>query len=55
MGTENTKKAKEIEEVFKFHIMTLISSHTKEINYLSQEEIQYIGNWEAEKYRQKIY
>lgn len=51
---KNTKKAKEIEEVFKFHIMTLISSHTKEINYLSQEEIQYIGNWEAEKYRQKI-
>ena len=51
---KNTKKAKEIEEVFKFHIMTLTSSHTKGINYLSQEEIQYIGNWEAEKYRQKI-
>lgn len=51
---KNTKKAKEIEEVFKFHIMTLLSSQTNEINFLTQEEIQYIGNWEAEKYRQKI-
>ncbi len=51
---KNIKKAKEIEEVFKFHLMALIYSQTKEINFLPQEEIQYIGNWEAEKYRQNI-
>ncbi len=51
---KNIKKAKEIEEVFKFHIMSLNLSNSKEINYLSDEEIKYIGNWEAEKYRQRV-
>lgn len=49
----NVKKAKEMEEVFKFHLMT-IHFAKKEINTLPTQEIQYLGNWEAEKYRQKL-
>lgn len=51
---KNIKKAKEIEDVFKFHILTLSINSADNINYLSNKEIEYIGNWEAEKYRQKI-
>ena len=50
---KNTKKAKETEEVFKFHIMVLNMCPDK-INYLDDLEIQYIGNWEAEKYRRNL-
>lgn len=50
---KNTKKAKEIEEVLKFHLMSL-NMGSENINYLNSEEIKYIGNWEAEKYRQKL-
>lgn len=51
---KNIRKAKEIEEVFKFHLMALKYANSENINYLSIEEIKYIGNWEAEKYRQNI-
>ena len=51
---KNTKKAKEIEDVFKFHIMSLELNKDKNINYLTNDEIKYIGNWEAEKYRQNL-
>lgn len=51
---KNIRKAKEIEEVFKFHLMALKYINSDNINYLSIEEIKYIGNWEAEKYRQNI-
>lgn len=48
------KKAKEIEEVFKFHIMVLAQNHNNDLNYLEFEELAYLSNWEAEKYRQKL-
>lgn len=48
------KKAKEIEEVFKFHIMVLTQNKTKNLNFLEPEELTYLSNWEAENYRQKI-
>ncbi len=51
---ENIKKAKEMEEVFKFHIMVLIQNKTESINFLKIEELAYLSNWEAEKFRQKI-
>ncbi len=51
---DNTKKAKEIEEVFKFHLLSLHLNNNSDINYLSESEIGYIANWEAEKYRQSI-
>jgi len=49
----NVKKAKEMEEVFKFHIMVLAQSN-KDINYLELDELAYLSNWEAEQFRQKI-
>ncbi len=51
---KNIKKAKEIEDVFKFHLMTLKYANSNDINYLPMKEIEYLGNWEAEKYRQNI-
>ncbi|WP_322923927.1 class II aldolase/adducin family protein [Paenibacillus campi] len=49
----NVKKAREMEDVFKFHLMTLHYGQAK-VNTLAAEEIRYLGNWEAEKYRQKL-
>ena len=48
------KKAKEIEEVFKFHIMVLAQNDNNDLNFLAFEELAYLSNWEAEKYRQKL-
>ncbi|SCW85540.1 Rhamnose utilisation protein RhaD, predicted bifunctional aldolase and dehydrogenase [Paenibacillus tianmuensis] len=50
----NVKKAKEIEEVYKFHLMTLNTAGNRFVNYLSREEMDYLGNWDSEKYRQKL-
>ena len=50
----NVKKAKEIEEVMKFHIMVLAQSSKSNKNFLEEEELAYLSNWEAEKYRQKV-
>jgi len=49
----NVKKAKEMEEVFKFHIMVLVQSN-KDINYLEVDELAYLSNWEAEQFRKKM-
>ena len=47
------KKAKMIEDVLKNNL--LISSHLgKKLSFLEEDEIYYLGNWEAEKYRQKM-
>ena len=50
----NIKKAKEMEEVFKFHIMVLEQNLKQDMNFLELEELAYLSNWEAEKYRQKL-
>jgi rhamnose utilization protein RhaD (predicted bifunctional aldolase and dehydrogenase) len=50
----NIKKAKDAEEVMKFHIMVLSQSMGKNINFLKLDELSYLSNWEAEKFRQKI-
>lgn len=50
---QSVKKAREIEDVFKFHVLSLCTAD-KKISYLSEEELCYLGNWEAEKYRQKL-
>lgn len=47
------KKAREIEEVFKFHIMSLDLAGD-DVTYLSEQELCYLGNWEAEQYRRKL-
>jgi hypothetical protein len=49
----NLKKAREIEEVFKFHLYAAEAA-AGDIKYVSEEELKYLGNWEAEKYRQKL-
>ncbi len=51
---KNIKKAKEIEEVLKFHLMSLDSMDTSKINYLPMDELAYLSNWEAEEYRKKL-
>lgn len=51
---QTIKKAKEIEEVLKFHIMVLSSTETEMVNFLNLEEMAYLSNWEAEKYRQNL-
>lgn len=48
------KKAKEIEEVLKFHIMVLAQNEDVKLNFLEKKELDYLSNWEAEKYRQKL-
>jgi rhamnose utilization protein RhaD (predicted bifunctional aldolase and dehydrogenase) len=50
----NIKKAKEMEEVFKFHIMVLEQNTKNDKNFLEIEELAYLSNWEAEKYRQEV-
>lgn len=52
--SSSIKKAREMEDVFKFHITVLANSNTKSINFLEEKELFYLSNWEAEKFRQKI-
>lgn len=52
--SENKQKAREIEEVLKFHIMSLISFDFNNYEKISDDELSFLGNWEAEKYRQKF-
>ncbi len=47
------KKAREAEELLKFHLL-VISKGTKKVSRLSLNEIAYLSNWDAEKYRQGI-
>lgn len=48
------KKAREMEEVYKFHIMVLSQNQNQGLNFLPAQELAYLSNWEAEKYRQKL-
>jgi rhamnose utilization protein RhaD (predicted bifunctional aldolase and dehydrogenase) len=50
----NIKKAKEMEEVMKFHIMVLEKNKKNNKNFLEFQELLYLNNWEAENYRKKI-
>jgi ribulose-5-phosphate 4-epimerase/fuculose-1-phosphate aldolase len=50
---KSVKKAKEISDVLKFHIM-ILSVNSDNINYLKNEELLYLSNWEAEKFRQNL-
>lgn len=50
----NVKKAKELEEVFKFHIMVLLQNKELSNNFLDLEELAYLSNWEAEQFRREL-
>lgn len=47
------KKAKMIEDVLKNNLLIANALDT-ELQFLEDDEISYLGNWEAEKYRQKL-
>lgn len=47
------RKAKDIEDVLKSHLL-ILTSIPNEASPLSEEEIHYLLEWEAEKYRQKV-
>jgi hypothetical protein len=49
---KNIKKAKETEEVHKALILVLDAMKQK-INFLSEDELVYLGNWKAENYRRE--
>lgn len=49
----NLRKAKEAQELFKFHLMSIQFS-SKNIQRLSLREISYLSNWDAEKFRQGV-
>lgn len=51
---KNIKKAKEIEEVLKFHLITIKKVGKDETSFLEMDELAYLSNWEAEKFRQDL-
>lgn len=56
---DSVRKAREIEEVLKFHLSVLVVNITQnikpeEIQFLGEEELSYLAKWEAEKYRQAV-
>ncbi|MBF0508712.1 MAG: class II aldolase [Deltaproteobacteria bacterium] len=49
----NLRKAREMESVFKFHL--IVTNHLNgAVNYLSPEEIEHLRRLESEQYRQKL-
>ncbi len=49
----NIRKAMEAEEVLKFHVMVM-NIAGRDVNCLSEEEVSYLSNWDAEKFRQEL-
>lgn len=52
IAAQNVRKAKEIEEVLKFNVMVAMQQDDH-VNHLEWDELAYLANWEAEKFRQK--
>lgn len=53
VAAANIRKAKEIEDVFKFHV-TVLRHAGSDVQSLPGDEIAYLAGWDAEKYRQKL-
>ena len=49
---KNLRKAKEMEEVMKLHLLSLKLAGKNDIITLPKSELAYLGNWESEKFRQ---
>ncbi|MGB5238091.1 MAG: class II aldolase/adducin family protein [Flavobacteriaceae bacterium] len=47
------KKAKMIEDVFKNNLL-IANALDNDLNFLEASEIEFLGNWEAEKYRKEL-
>ena len=52
--SQSIKKSKEIEEVLMCHFLSIDNLDFNDINSLSLNEFKYLGNWDAEKLRQKM-
>jgi rhamnose utilization protein RhaD (predicted bifunctional aldolase and dehydrogenase) len=52
--SENMRKCRDIEQVLKAHALTLMSASIPQVQFLPDDELIYLMNWEAEKYRQKV-
>lgn len=50
----NLRKAREIEEVLKGHLLLAATTKNRTLVSLTNSERDYLGGWEAEKYRQKL-
>jgi len=48
------KNARRLEEVLKAHVMMLRNADMDDVQFLSNDEQQYLLNWEAEKVRQRM-
>jgi rhamnose utilization protein RhaD (predicted bifunctional aldolase and dehydrogenase) len=56
---DSVRKARDIEEMLKFHLSVLVVNVTQkiqpqDIHFLEEEELTYLANWNAEKYRQAV-
>jgi len=53
LAAPNLRKAREIEEVLKGHLLLAATTKSRTLVSLTNSERNYLGGWEAEKYRQK--
>jgi hypothetical protein len=51
---KSLRKCKEMEDVLKSHVILQTSGKADTMQFLPQEEVDYLSNWEAEKYRQNL-
>ena len=51
---QSLRKCRESEEVLRSHVMLQLGGELDSMVYLEQEEVDYLSNWEAEKYRQTL-
>ena len=51
----NIKKAKEIESVLSFNLQVLELNKNEEMDFLTEEEQNFLLNWDSEKYRKNLY
>jgi rhamnose utilization protein RhaD (predicted bifunctional aldolase and dehydrogenase) len=51
---QNLSKCRDSEAVLKSTVLTLAAADYSSLQFLSAEEVQFLSNWEAEKYRQRL-
>lgn len=50
----NVRKSREIEDVFKVHLLALKTIAPDKINPLPEDELLFLIQWDAEKYRKSL-
>lgn len=51
---KSLRKCKEMEDVLKSHVILQTNGDLSTMQFLPQSEVEYLSNWEAEKYRQNL-